>query len=284
LIAANVPSLYVIVPVLNEGPNLPVLFAAFRDIRARFEPVFRTSFLLIDDGSNDGTAQLALELADGLSFKVLRHERNLGPGRAFATAFSDLASVLDPQDWVATMEGDNTSRHELLTTMLTRSREGYEVVLASPYQYGGGIENTSGLRTLLSHIANGFLKSFIGLHGFLTMSSFFRLHKGAAILRLQACYGPGIIERCGFEGVVEMLIKMVLLKTTISETPMILDTSRRIGKSKMKILRTVRGYLSLILARPRWVSEAEASRLCTAEAGKWASAREFEQRNPTGKS
>jgi len=158
------------------------------------------------------------------------------------------------------MEGDNTSRVELLARMFVRSREGYEVVLASPYQYGGGIIHTSPWRIFLSHGANGFLKGFLGLHGILTMSSFFRLHRGSAIVRLQDCYGPGIIERCGFEGIVEMLIKMTLLNTTICEVPMILDTSRRIGRSKMKIPRTIRGYLSLVPGRPRWAREAEAWR------------------------
>jgi len=131
-------------------------------------------------------------------------------------------------------------------------------VLASPYAYGGGIVNTSGLRIALSHVANGFLKSFIGLHGFLTMSSFFRLHRAAVIQRLQSCYGPMIMERTGFEAVVEMLVKMTVLDVTISEVPMVLDTSRRAGKSKMKILRTIRNYLSLYFDRPRWISQADA--------------------------
>lgn len=232
--------------------------AAFRDLVAEFGADYAMVFLLIDDGSTDRTAEIAKELAGGLDLRVLRHERNMGPGRAFATAFEYLASRVSPDDWVATMEGDNTSRHQLIGRMLVRSHEGYDVMLASPYQYGGGVENTSGLRVLLSHVANGFLKSFIGLHGFLTMSSFFRLHSGDTILRLQACYGPAIIERPGFDGVVEMLIKMVLLRMRITELPMVLDTSRRLGKSKMKIARTIRSYLTLAFARQRWVAQAGA--------------------------
>ncbi len=61
------------------------------------------------------------------------------------------------------MEGDNTSRHELLQQMFTRSGEGYDVILASPYMYGGGITNTSTYRVIISHVANAFVKEFIGL-------------------------------------------------------------------------------------------------------------------------
>ncbi len=250
------PVFYVVVPVLNEAPNLERLVAAFRDLEADFGKLYSLHFLLIDDGSIDGTAEQAKQLAHGLDLKVLAHDRNYGPGRAFATAFEYLAPLLRNDDWVGTMEGDNTSRHELLKQMFCRSAEGYEVILASPYTYGGGIHNTSGSRVFLSHFANAFLKGCIGIHGLFTMSSFFRLFRGSALRRLQACYGPAIIERAGFEAVVEMLIKMILLKLTISEVPMVLDTSRRAGKSKMQLIRTIRGYLTLLLDRGRWVRQA----------------------------
>src|SRR5579872_2632032 len=249
-------SFFVIVPVFNEAPNLDRLFGAFADLVTKLGTEYRMMFLLVDDGSTDGTAEEAGKTAGALDILVLKHQTNMGPGRAFATAFEYLSKRIVDDDWVATMEGDNTSRHELIEQMLVRSREGYDVMLASPYQYGGAIENTIGIRVILSHVANGFLKSFIGLHGFLTMSSFFRLHSAAVIRRLQDCYGPAIIERAGFEGIVEMLIKMALLHHRITELPMVLDTSRRIGKSKMKLLRTIRGYLTLALDRSRWAKQA----------------------------
>ncbi len=250
------PAFYIVVPVLNEAPNLERLVAAFRDLESDFGKSYALHFLLIDDGSTDGTADKTRQLAQGLHLQALSHDRNYGPGRAFATAFTYLATRLQDDDWVVTMEGDNTSRHELLKQMFARSAEGYEVILASPYTYGGGIHNTAGVRVFLSHFANAFLKGCVGIHGIFTMSSFFRLFRGSALKRLQACYGPGIIERTGFEGVVEMLIKMILLKMTISEVAMVLDTSRRLGKSKMKVMRTIRSYLTLFLDRGRWVRQA----------------------------
>ncbi|MBT5055538.1 MAG: hypothetical protein HOM68_03260, partial [Gemmatimonadetes bacterium] len=156
------------------------------------------------------------------------------------------------EDWVATMEGDNTSRHELLAQMLTRSDEGYDVILASPYMYGGGITNAPTHRVLLSHIANGFAKEFLGCHGLITVSSFFRLYRGSALRTLMNRYGSGIIESSGFECMLEMVMKMVHLKMAVSEVPMVLDTSARVGKSKMKLLRTIRGYLGLYRKRRRW--------------------------------
>jgi glycosyltransferase involved in cell wall biosynthesis len=246
------PRLYVVVPVFNEAGNIPRLLGAFGDIQRQLGGEYSVRFLMIDDGSTDGTSDAATRLATGFDFRVVRHEKNQGPGRAFASAFSILAGQLDPNDTVVTIEGDNTSRLELLQRMLIRSREGFDVVLASPYLYGGGIANTSAYRVFLSHMANLFLKEGLGLHGIVTMSSFFRLYRGSALMRLQEVYGPEVVERAGFESMIEMLLKMVYLDFAISEIAMRLDTSQRVGKSKMKVARTALGYLTLWREKPRW--------------------------------
>jgi dolichol-phosphate mannosyltransferase len=158
------------------------------------------------------------------------------------------------------MEGDNTSRHELVQIMLNRAvAEDYEVVLASPYMYGGGIINTNSWRVLLSKVANLFVKEILGIQGIITASSFFRLYRAPAIKRLQQRYGDAIIERVGFECMVELLIKMINLRLRISEVPMVLDTSLRTGKSKMKVWRTIRGYIALFFRLRDWQVQPAAS-------------------------
>jgi dolichol-phosphate mannosyltransferase len=246
-------AIHIVVPVLNEAANLPRLTGAFRDLKQQFGNEYELHFLIVDDGSTDDTAAVARQLAHDLQLTILTHEQNQGPGRAFGTAYAHLAESLRDGDWVATMEGDNTSNHELVRQMLTRANEGYDVILASPYAYGGGIENTNVVRMFLSHVANAFIKGGLGITGIHTMSSFFRLHRGSTIRRLQRVYGPNIIEHAGFDGVVEMLMKMVTLHVTISEVPMVLDTSHRLGKSKMKVLNTIMNYFTLFFDRPRWV-------------------------------
>ena len=246
------PNFYIIVPVLNEAGNLPRLFDSFQIINANFEEEFNVEFILVDDGSTDDTAEKAKELAQTLNFTLIRHEINLGPGKAFGSAFAQLADTLRDEDWVATMEGDNTSRIELLQQMFIRKNEGYDAVLASPYMYGGGIVNTSPIRIFLSSMANIFVKEFLGIHGILTVSSFYRLYTGKLIKNLQEKYSPEIIELAGFECMVELLLKIIYLKANISEVPLVLDTNLRVGKSKMKIMRTVRGYFKVWTKKKGW--------------------------------
>ncbi len=259
-------TLYVIIPVLNEAANLGRLLTELGQWATRLGAAgkcARVTVIFVDDGSTDGTAEFAAAeiatpgLAENVPSRsfdllVLRHARNLGPGAAFATAFKDLAGRLGDHDRVITMEGDNTSRLATAERMLVRQREGYDMVLASPYAYGGGFRQTSLLRLVLSQVANGSLKGILGIHGFHTMSSFFRVYTGELVRRLQGPFGPGIVERTGFECMVELLIKAVLLKASVSEVEMMLDSSQRIGKSKMKILRTIRGYFSLLRLRYKW--------------------------------
>jgi dolichol-phosphate mannosyltransferase len=148
--------------------------------------------------------------------------------------------------------------------MLTRANEGFDVVLASPYLYGGGIANTSAYRVFLSHMANMFVKEGLGLHGIVTMSSFFRLYRGSAFIRLQAAFGPGVVERAGFESMIELLLKIVYLGMSVSEVAMKLDTSQRAGKSKMKVARTALGYVTLWREKAEWRRTAE----CASQAGR----------------
>ena len=252
--------LFVIVPVFNEAPNIAALCAAFRQLRGELQSSFELHFVLVDDGSSDETVSLARKEAADLDLSVLRHEANKGPGAAFATGFAHLATRLGPEDWVITMEGDNTSRHELIKQMLTRAAEGFDAVFASPYMYGGGFTQTSFLRKLLSSGANLIVKDLLDIQGILTVSSFFRLYRAPTLLRMQRVFGAGIVERTGFESMVEMVMKMTMLRITISEVAMLLDSSRRKGKSKMKVLRTIRGYLVLWKYKRDWTAQVARAR------------------------
>ncbi|HMX31627.1 MAG TPA: glycosyltransferase family 2 protein [Leptospiraceae bacterium] len=244
--------IFIITPVLNEEPNMERLLSGWKSIQKDLKD-FDFEFILIDDGSTDNTVSKAKSVKENLNLTILSHEKNQGPGYAFGTGFEYLAGKLQPHDLVVTMEGDNTSRIDTFTKLVYRQlREGDDVVLASPYAYGGGMTNTAWYRIILSHIANGMVKELIGIHGIHTMSSFFRVHTGEIILRLQSKFGKRIIERRGFESMIEMLKKLILVNASMSEVAMKLDTSLRAGKSKMKIMRTIRGYFKLFMISRKW--------------------------------
>ena len=237
--------IHVVVPAFNEAGNIA---AAIEGIRERVEPLgLPHRIVVVDDGSGDGTADACRALSEpARPVEVLVHPRNLGPGAAFRTGFLHVLRGADPLDVVLTLEGDTTSDPAVLPRMLHRVwEEGDHIVLASCYLYGGGIKGTRVHRVALSHLANGLMKQTLGLSGLATLSSFYRLYQVSALQELVRRYGDGFISSRGFECMVEILYRAARLGLRISEVPMVLDGSRRAGRSKMRILRTSFGYLRL---------------------------------------
>ena len=248
----RLPHLYLIIPIFNEVDNIPDLIRDLNDMGRKIKEEFDCRIVLVDDSSRDGSAAVAAEENGGLPLTVLSNPRNLGPGACFARGFAHLKDLLEPADLVVTMEGDNTSSTATLRHMLVRIKEGYEVVLASPYAYNGGFTEVSFPRLFISHLANGLVKLYLGIRGINTFSSFFRLYDEKVLRRLYGRFGPDIIECAGFECMVELIYKLVQVKASISEVEMKVDWSKRKGKSKMKLMKTAVGYIGICLKKNKW--------------------------------
>ncbi len=247
MLTKSKPTLYLIIPVFNEAGNIDRLLNSIELLQKTIASEFSITCLLVDDGSSDHTVDKIRSHTTYFSVITLTNPINLGPGAAFAKAFFYLSSRLKKNDWVLTMEGDNTSDITTIQHLLQRRKEGYDVVLASPYLYSGSINNVAIHRVIISQMANTLTKIILGINGILTFSCFLRLYNGATIQSLQKRFGPNIIECQGFESMVELLAKLVQMKVKISEVESIVDWRQRVGKSKMKILKTIRGYLKLFI-------------------------------------
>ena len=237
--------IHVVVPTFNEAGNVERTLAGIREKLEPFAQRYR--IVLVDNGSQDDTVQRARQAAlAGTPLEVVSHARNLGPGAAFRTGFLHVLKDADPLDVVLTLEGDTTSDTSVLPRLLHRIwEEGDHIALASCYLYGGGIVGTSLHRIGLSHLANGLMKKALGLSGLQTLSSFYRVYQVSALQAMRARWGDDFITSRGFECMVEILYRAVKLRLRISEVPMLLDGSRRQGKSKMRVAKTSLAYLGL---------------------------------------
>ena len=237
----EVPRLFVI-PAYNEEENLPRLFADLEARPSLFTPESRV--LIVDDGSQDGTAALVEAYAGSLPVELIQLGENQGPGAAFRAGF---AAALDrcPEDaLVITLEADTTSDLDALPQMLDRAAAGAELVLASWVML-----NVSRLRRTLSEGAGVVVRRALGLQA-TTVSSFFRVYRASILRAGFTRYGDALIRERGFACKAEILAKLSGLGARIEEVPVGLDTSRRIGKSKMPILRTIVAYWRMV-ARQR---------------------------------
>ena len=73
-----------VVPAYNEAQNLPRLLA---DLESRPEIWEGGRLIVVDDGSEDGTAEIACAYSGPLPIEVIRLTTNQGPGRAFDLGF-----------------------------------------------------------------------------------------------------------------------------------------------------------------------------------------------------
>jgi glycosyltransferase involved in cell wall biosynthesis len=116
--------LSLVVPCYNEAGNVEAFHAAARPVLQACAPEYEIVF--VNDGSLDETLErlLALQRVDA-SVRVLDLSRNFGKEAAL-TAGLDIASG----DAVIPMDADLQHPPELISTLLDKWREGYDVVAA----------------------------------------------------------------------------------------------------------------------------------------------------------
>ena len=112
----------VIIPAFDEAPVVPDLIRELRATFARHD--LQGEVFLVDDGSTDGTAELAEKEAAGWShFKVLRHKSNLGKTEALLTA-AEASSC----SYLVLFDADLQHSPEEIPRFLDKLDDGWDVV------------------------------------------------------------------------------------------------------------------------------------------------------------
>jgi dolichol-phosphate mannosyltransferase len=236
-----------VIPAFDEEENLPRLFADLEARPALFPLGSRV--IVVDDGSRDRTAVIAWSYTGPLPVELVRLVQNSGPGAAFRAGFAAALTCLPEDALIVTLEADTTSDLDALPAMLTLARAGADLVVASWVMV-----NVSRLRRILSDGAGVVVRRVLGVQAH-TVSSFFRVYRASCLAAAHARYGDDLIRERGFACKAELLAKVAALGARVEEVPVGLDTSRRIGDSKMPIARTVLGYWRL-MARQRFYRAA----------------------------
>ena len=236
----------VFLPAYNEEVALPRLVKKFDDeLKSANEP-YRV--VVLDDGSSDKTAAVGEELAKKYPLILLRHTVNQGLGQTMIDGLTYVAENASPNDFVVTLDCDDTHDPHYVHAALQKAREGYDVVVLSRYQKGGGEKGLSAVKSLLSRGAGTFLKVFFPIRGVKEYSCGYRVYRASALQKALRTFGKNFIRlpHMGLVVTPEILLKLRMLKCRITEIPFVLRYDQKPGVSKNKPLKTIAGYFALL--------------------------------------
>jgi len=211
--------IFVVVPTYNERDNLPRLVEALLRIDT-------LNLLVVDDGSPDGTGDLADRVAAGSGGRVhvLHRRGQRGLGRSYIDGFQHVLRLGATR--VCQMDAD-FSHDPNEVPRLIEATESADLAIGSRYIPGGTLHNWPRHRLLLSAFANRYVRAITGLpvHD---ATSGFRCWRADLLTRLPL---PHIVSE-GYAFQVEMAWHAWTIGARVVEVP-ITFVERVEGASKL---------------------------------------------------
>ena len=147
----------VCLPTYNERENLERMLRALREVLPADGRV-----LVIDDGSPDGTGDLADRLAQEIpNVSVLHRERKEGLGPAYIAGFG--RALADGAELVIEMDCDFSHDPADVPRLIAAAGDA-DLVLGSRYVEGGGVRNWSPTRRFISAGGSWYARAVLGVH------------------------------------------------------------------------------------------------------------------------
>jgi dolichol-phosphate mannosyltransferase len=208
----------VIIPTYNERENLPRIVPPVMQQHVRL--------LVVDDGSPDGTGDVAEELARQYPGRmaVLHRTGKRGLGRSYVDGFRRAIEM--GVDVAVQMDADLSHDPVYLPSLLEAS-ERVDIAIGSRYVNGISVVNWPLKRLILSTMGNNYVRAITGLPT-RDCTGGFRAWRRKA---LEALPLDRILSD-GYSFQVETLYEAVRAGATVAEVPIVF-VERRVGESKL---------------------------------------------------
>jgi dolichol-phosphate mannosyltransferase len=214
---------WLVLPTYNEAENIEaILRAVTKELGAA--GVDHT-VLVVDDGSPDGTGEIAEKLALELGpVQVLHRQRKEGLGRAYLAGFE--VALGGHADLVLEMDSDFSHDPADLPRLIAAADDA-DLVLGSRYVEGGGVTDWGPVRRGLSRGGSWYARVVLGIP-VRDLTGGFKCFRGEVLeaLDLDEIHADGY----GFQ--IEMTYRAIRAGFRVTEVP-IKFRERRIGQSKM---------------------------------------------------
>jgi dolichol-phosphate mannosyltransferase len=210
----------IVTPTYNEVENLP------RFVEAARSALPGADLLVVDDGSPDGTGQIADALAErDAHIRVMHRPGKLGLGTAYVDAFKK--GLAEGYDRFYEMDTDLSHDVRYLPDFERALDAGYDVVIGSRNVPGGGIEGWGAGRHLLSKGGSLYARTILGLP-VRDLTSGYKAFSRRALEAIDL----GSVHSNGYSFQIEMTYRAALKGMRVKEVPIVF-VDRTLGRSKM---------------------------------------------------
>jgi dolichol-phosphate mannosyltransferase len=218
-----VAGVWLVLPTYNEAENIGPL------VRAVLPPLASAGIehrvLIVDDGSPDGTGEIADRLAGELErVEVLHRGAKDGLGRAYLAGFA--LALGRGADLVMEMDSDFSHDPNDVPRLIAAAGAA-DLVLGSRYVPGGGIADWGQLRRLTSRGGCAYARWLLGVPVRDLTGGFKCFHR-----RVLEGIDLGDVRADGYGFQIELTYRAIKAGFTVTEVP-ILFREREVGSSKM---------------------------------------------------
>ena len=210
----------VVLPTYDEAANIEEVLRRLRDACPS------VSVLVVDDGSPDGTADIAEAMDEEIgAVEVMRRPAKSGLGSAYRDGFRH--GLLNGFDVLVEMDSDLQHDPAALPSLLAAVEGGAELAIGSRYVPGGSIPDWTWHRRALSKWGNRYAAAVLGI-GVRDATSGFRAYSAPALAKID--FQTVRADGYGFQ--IEMAHRVLQTGGRVEEVPIKFGDRVR-GTSKM---------------------------------------------------
>ena len=219
-IHSDLPRVLVVIPTLNERANIETVLTR---VRASLP---EADVLIVDDGSTDGTAELAEAVGETRGqIEVLRGVGPRGLGPAYRAGFE--IGLSDGYHIVIQMDADLSHDPEELPAMVGALRSGTDMAIGSRYVPGGDTPGWPARRRALSKAGGWYARTMLRLP-VRDVTSGYRAYRTSLLRAMET----DTVTTTGFGFQIDMTVRAVEAGAAITEIPIVFR-DRSAGDSKM---------------------------------------------------
>jgi dolichol-phosphate mannosyltransferase len=224
----------IVTPTYNELHNLEALVAGV------FEVLPEVDILVVDDGSPDGTGELADEIAArDTRVEVMHRTGKLGLGTAYLAGFA--WGLERGYEYIFEMDADLSHDPRCLPSFLEALEGGADLVIGSRNVPGGDVEGWGPFRNLLSKGGSLYSRAILGLE-IRDLTSGYKAFRRTVLESIHL----DEVRSEGYSFQIELTYRAVLKGFRVAEVPIVF-IDRRVGQSKM----SGNVFLEAVLMVPR---------------------------------